>query len=325
MFSFASPKPAERSAPGGGSTAAPWPRGKPAVIKAASGTDLLARGQFVASVSRIVDSDVADLFDLFSEIAVLRYEDAANTGQLLLCRRNEHQLLLRVSFEAPFSLRDVRGIRKMLQVSDPQLCLVCDGRHAYGFTTVDAKTPQTLIVQFHPHGMWELKDGESVIVQMCASGGSLLSGHLDEQRFTDAVRSVFGELSDGQCRQLWTLISMAARQPRGTNVLISEHAGAEAKRLGRQCTRVEPALLTPMLMERVTSIDGTVVIDTQGVCYAIGAILDGPAAERGDRTRGGRYNSAVMYVDSSPFPSVIVVVSQNSMVDLVCSLRPGGG
>jgi hypothetical protein len=275
-------------------------------------------------VSKIVDPvPAAGLFDLFSEIAVLRYEDALNTGQLLLCRENVSQRLLTIAFEAPFSLLDARGIRKMLQVSDPHLCLVCDGRQARGFTAAGPGSPGTLIVQFHPDGMWELKDGDSVLVQIRATGGALLSGALDQERFTAAIRSVFGDLPDAQFERLWTLISSAARQPRGTNVLISEHAGAEAARLGRQCTRVIPAPLTPMLMERVTSIDGTVIMDTHGVCHAIGAILDGPAAERGDRTRGGRYNSAVMYVDTSPFPSVIVVVSQNATVDLVCSHPPG--
>jgi DNA integrity scanning protein DisA with diadenylate cyclase activity len=130
---------------------------------------------------------------------------------------------------------------------------------------------------------------------------------------------MFGDFCEERYHRLWGLISMAARQLRGTNVLISTQAAAEAERLGSQCTRIRPTLLTPMLMERVTSIDGTVIIDTDGVCHAIGAILDGPAARRGDRTRGGRYNSAVMYLDSTPFRSIIVVVSQNGMVDLVCS------
>ena len=293
-------------------------------MKAASWTDSVARKEFVAAASKIVDSEVAaELFDLFNQIAVLPYEEAANSGLLLLCRPNSHQRILTVGFEAPFSLRDVRGVRKMLQVSDTRLCLVCDGREAYGFTSAAGQSPEALTVQFHPHGMWELKEGESVVLQISASGGAVPTG-LDEQRFGAAIRSVFGELPEGQYQRLWGLISMAAGQTRGTNVLISEHAAAEAVRLGRQCTRVKPALLTPTLMERVTSIDGTVVIDTHGVCHAIGAILDGSVAERGDRTRGGRYNSAVMYVDASPFPSVIVVVSQNSMVDLVCSLRPHG-
>jgi hypothetical protein len=280
----------------------------------------LARRSFLESVSKIIDPETtAELFDLFSQIAVLRYEEAANTGVLLLCRPRAHERLLTLGFESAFSLRDVRGVRKMLQVSDQQLWLVCDGREVHGFTAASAGHPETRLVQFHPHGMWELKEGGSVIVQVCASGNTALSGRLDEDRFMLAARQVFSGLCDEQYHRLWSLLSMAARQLRGTNVLISTQAAAEAERLGRQCTRIKPTLLTPTLMERVTSIDGTVIIDPHGVCHAIGAILDGPAAQRGDRARGGRYNSAVMYLDSTPSRSIIVVVSQNGMVDLVCS------
>jgi hypothetical protein len=74
-----------------------------------------------------------------------------------------------------------------------------------------------------------------------------------------------------------------------------------------------------MLLERCTSIDGTVIIDTKGICYAIGAILDGDVSNHGDRTRGGRYNSALMYVDTVAVPSVIVVVSRDGTVDIVSS------
>jgi hypothetical protein len=290
------------------------------VIKAASAIDLIAREHFVKSVARIIDADTAvELFDLLSKIALLPYEEAANSGLLLLCPADCPQELLTLSFEVPFSLQDLRGVRKMLQVSNPQLCLVCDGQKVHGFKAVGDAAPDTLTVQFHPHATWELKEGERTILQINAVGDPPLLDGLDEERFTSIIRTFFGELPVQECQTLWSLVSTAARQLRGTNVLISPMAAAEAERLGNQCTRIKPTLLTPSVMERVTSIDGTVIIDTHGVCHAIGAILDGPAAERGDRTRGGRYNSAVMYVDGSTFPCVIVVVSQNGMIDLVCS------
>ena len=258
------------------------------------GSDSAAREEFVRTVSSLIDAEIAsELFTVFSEIALLRYEEVANSGLLLLCRPNASRDSLALAFETPFSLRDVRGVRKMLQVSDQHLCLLCDGHEAYGFTTVDAAGPETLTVQFYPHGMWELRAGGEVVLQICPSGATVLAG-IDEECFGAALRSVFSDLCERQRRTLWDLISAAARQLRGTNVLISSHAAAEAERLGNQCTRVKPALLTPMLMERVSSIDGTVIIDTGGVCHAIGAILDGPVAGRGDRARGGRYNSAVM-------------------------------
>jgi hypothetical protein len=295
------------------------------VIKATSRLDPAARQAFVACVSKLVRADLAsELFDLFSEIALLPYEEAGNTGLLLLAPPNSHPPLLTLGFEAPFSLRNLRGVRKMLQVSNHRLSLLCDGCEVPGFAALRAGEPGALTVQFYPHGMWELREGESVVVQICAGGDAARAGGLERDAFIRAAQAVFKGLSEQETGRLWDLISIAARQLRGTNVLICAEAAAEAARLGTQCTRIKPAVLNPMLMERVTSIDGTVIIDTQGVCHAIGAILDGPAAERGDRTRGGRYNSAVMYVDSSSFPCMIVVVSQDGTVDLVSSPRIDG-
>lgn len=279
---------------------------------------LTPRQRFLESITTIISGHAAgELFDLLNAIAVLRYEASANSGLLLLCRPQSRRDLLSLHFESPFSLKDVRGVRKMLQVSDPHLCLLSDGREVHGFTTVAADHPDTRIVQFHPHGMWELKHAGSVIVQIDTGESAAASGRLDREYFTATARGVFGGSSTAEYDTLWSLISMAARQTRGTNLLISAYAAAEADRLATQCTRIKPLMLTPALIERITSIDGTVILDPTGVCYAMGAILDGPATERGDRTRGGRYNSAVMYVDNSSFPSLIVVVSQDGAIDLV--------
>jgi hypothetical protein len=59
------------------------------------------------------------------------------------------------------------------------------------------------------------------------------------------------------------------------------------------------------------------MLDPQGYCYSIGVILDGTASGRGNSTRGARYNSAIRYVESSPYPTLVVVVSEDGMVDVM--------
>jgi hypothetical protein len=172
--------------------------------------------------------------------------------------------------------------------------------------------------------MWELRRRGSVLAQVYGSENFFLPGVFDRDIFTRTIHLVFDDISAADSRHLWQLISTAALQLRGTNVLITKDAATEAERLASQCTRIEPLQLSPMLMERLTAIDGTVIMDTRGVCHAIGAILDGSVTQRGDRTRGGRYNSAFMYVDSSPYPSLIVVVSQSGIIDLVFNQRASG-
>jgi DNA integrity scanning protein DisA with diadenylate cyclase activity len=72
-------------------------------------------------------------------------------------------------------------------------------------------------------------------------------------------------------------------------------------------------------MDNLTAIDGSVLLDTQGVCHAIGVILDGIAKEQqGDPSRGARFNSAVRYVGSRAARScVVVVISEDGRVDVI--------
>jgi len=276
------------------------------------------RQSFVQSIASAIDGETAAaVFDTLNRIATLRYEEATNSGFLVLCPARCCRELLSLRFEEPFPFTDLLGVRKMLEISDRRLCLLSDGRHVHGFTTNGQYHPESLLVQFQPHGVWQLLRDGCLIAQIDGSENCPAASRFDESAFTETILSVFGPVSETECDRLWHLVATASRQLRGTNVLISREAAAESVRLGSQCTRIEPLPLDPALMERLTAIDGTVIIDTRGVCHAIGAILDGPVSERGDRTRGGRYNSALMYVDNSPFACLIVVVSQTGTVDLV--------
>ena len=46
----------------------------------------------------------------------------------------------------------------------------------------------------------------------------------------------------------------------------------------------------------ITAIDGALMANLDGMCCAIGAILDGDAVVRGDPGRGSRYNSLANYI-----------------------------
>jgi hypothetical protein len=279
-----------------------------------TGADRVTRQQFIQIASPIVGELLAtDLLDLFNQIALLHYEEAESSGFLVLGRPESHSLVTPViQFTTPIDIGDIRAVRKMLQISEQRLRLLCAGRMVYGFATgVDQQG--TLTIQFQKHGMWEVRQAGSVVLQV----NELAFSTITQDCLMEVFERVFGPMPSIQSEHLWDLVEAAKRQVRGTNVLITTEAAAEADRLGSQCIRLIPVPLTPALMERLTSIDGTVIMDTRGICHGIGAILDGAVSPRGDRTRGGRYNSALMYIDSSVSPSVIIVVSQNGTVDLV--------
>ena len=75
------------------------------------------------------------------------------------------------------------------------------------------------------------------------------------------------------------------------------------------------------IIEKITSIDGALIIDYDCVCYAIGAILDGNACEHtGSAERGARYNSACTYLANKTDPNnvfIAVVVSEDGTIDIL--------
>ena len=77
----------------------------------------------------------------------------------------------------------------------------------------------------------------------------------------------------------------------------------------------------------LTSIDGALLMDPSGVCYAAGVILDGEAIKgKGTSSRGARYNSAVRYIygvwhGDSGVECLAVVVSKDGGANLVRELR----
>jgi len=72
----------------------------------------------------------------------------------------------------------------------------------------------------------------------------------------------------------------------------------------------------------LTPIDGAILLNPEGECYAFGVVLDGLATEIGDPSRGARYNSAIRYMKSSKHACLAVVVSEDSGVDFFPNLKP---
>jgi hypothetical protein len=276
------------------------------------------RDRFIHLMSPALDAISAEaLFDAINIIAVLPYEEAENSGTLALYRPGASMPRLTARFEAPFALRNARCARKYLHISNGELWLVSDCVSAVGFATPDDARDCTFTVRFHPEGMWELRERDALALTMAARIDGRPSRTLDEEQMRRALRATFPGISGDGAMRLCAVAAAAARQTAGTNLLISADARDEARRLSTQCTLIQPAFFGSDLIERFTSIDGTVIVDTNGACHAIGAILDGAVSPRGERGRGGRYNSAVMYLDTTLIPSVIVVVSNDGTVDIL--------
>jgi hypothetical protein len=64
------------------------------------------------------------------------------------------------------------------------------------------------------------------------------------------------------------------------------------------------------------------LVGPDGVCHAIGVILDGQVNDKGTAERGARFNRTVRYVLGNTSACLGLVVSDDGMVDVVPAYRP---
>lgn len=137
------------------------------------------------------------------------------------------------------------------------------------------------------------------------------------QKDIELLTETFGK---SNLDKLKKIIDSATIQQHGTMIVFTENAKEEAKRLNASGILIEPTILSEELVKAATSIDGALICDEKGTCYAIGIILDGKAINVADSSRGARYNSALRYVEkqkSRNKNTFIVVVSEDKYVDCI--------
>jgi hypothetical protein len=146
-----------------------------------------------------------------------------------------------------------------------------------------------------------------------------------ESKLRQDLPRIFNGIPNDATELLVSLVRQAERERHGTLMVISAEAAAESARLSNQATPIEPCVLTPELLGHLTGIDGAVLVDTNGLCHALGVILDGQATENGEPGRGARFNSAIRYVQSAidrDISTMAIVVSEDGGVDVIPNPRP---
>lgn len=260
------------------------------------------------------------LFDEVNEIASLRYEGRDPSGRMILGPLDHSLVKIVIRLEEPVPLGEPAWARKILEVSTTDLCVLSDSVQINAFGSIAGEYDgggDFFVIDFTGYQRWELRHAGTTLMRVAYGIPALPEDPLDQDAFRTVLRTELGELEEDAVARIWAVVRAALDQRYGALVVVTD-AAHEAARLSSQGTPIEPVLLSDETIERVTSIDGAVLIDTSGRCHAIGVILDGRVREGiGSPARGARYNSAVRYVDSAGEPAVAVVVSEDGTIDVV--------
>jgi len=298
------------------------------------GTDeiLRAAGQrLMVGVAQRADTrdhqqgDEASLFDACNSIAATQYEQADGKGRLILARRDHPSLTDVVVFENPMPVRNGRGARKLLELASGSLALHHNARDIWGLARLEgyAVDAEDLFeIRIIDHHRWELVHADMNLMHVRNGIPSLPRPTLDAARLRIDLVRIFRGIAPRVVEHIVALAQTAARERHGTMLVISAQAAQEALRLKNQSFRLTPCPITPQLLAQLTPIDGAVLLDVDGICHAIGVILDGLATTAGTSSRGARFNSALRYVTTRPEPCMAIVFSVDGGVDILPNLRP---
>lgn len=268
------------------------------------------------------------LYDACNTIASLKYEGEEGLGALVIGSQNHPNIKLTLQLKEPIQIKDFRKVRKFLELSNEKSLIISDSALIYGLGKIRGKynprDESLFTIRFISHFKWELQhDNQSMMIveyrQPC-----LPKELIDKDKFYSDLRRVFHNIENTQLDDLWDITIEATKQRHGTMLVITDKAKDEADRLGKQCFTIKPLKLDQSIIRQITSIDGSILIDRDAVCYAVGVILDGKATDKGDSSRGARYNSAIRYYEEygKGDSTALVIISEDGMINLIPDLMP---
>jgi len=201
------------------------------------------------------------LFYIINTISSLRYEGAEGVGCLLLARRGHPNIEEVFALTCPVDLTDYRAVRKLLEMTTPSIHLLADADKVYALGRqvgqYEAEREDLFAFHFLTYYTWELSHAGHTLARCRYGLPGLARPRLNRLAFKREYKRTFGVPKAEQFERLWQVVLEASHQAKGTLLVISTEALAEADRLKLQCTLIEPVILTPTITQLVTAIDGT--------------------------------------------------------------------
>lgn len=294
----------------------------------AAGNRLLSGAAYKADASLDLAGYWQLLFDTCNRVSSLKYEQKVSNGRIVIARKKHPALETLIDFKDPSDVLDIRSLRKLLELSSSDAALHMNANKVFGLVKVNdyqSKTEDLYEINICAHHFWEFAHAGHTLMQVRAGLPSLSKPTFDSTRLQNDIKRVFPGVTTENIKLIISLVGEAEKEKRGTMLVISDQAANEAQRLQNQSTILKPCKLTADLLRHLTPIDGAVLIGVDGICYAIGVILDGIATDKGDSSRGARFNSAIRYVEThkeNKQKSMAIVISEDGGIDIIPNLRP---
>ncbi|MGG9970762.1 diadenylate cyclase [Ferruginibacter sp. SUN002] len=289
----------------------------------------LAAKNFLYTIGLVGRSDALFKFQPACDaVSLTSYERSENEGYMIIAQQEHEDIEMILEIDSPFLITEYRKLRKELQLTGNGLAVITDGHKIYGLgkqkNTYNPAKEDIFHVFFRGKYCYDIVHNESTILRMRYGSPDHTNEQLNKESFALDARRIFPGITSDQINNVYNLSMILAKQDRGSMLVCIDDAANEANRLHNQCIGIKPVKLDAALLINLSSIDGAVIVDRNGIAYAKGAILDGVVGFEGDASRGSRYNSAITYYEHRGWekPTMIIVISEDGMVDVIPTLMP---
>lgn len=261
-------------------------------------------------------------------ISSLPYESQDNYGRMIICKKDHENIKYDITFINPVAISEHRKIRKILEMTSENLYLISDAGVVYGLGHIIGEynpiAEDLFVIHFTGHYMWELLHDNKHVINVKYTNPFLPTVEFKRDNFSSDMKRIFNNIEEDEIVKLYTLVYSLLQCNHGAILVICSDAKEEAERLKNQSLQLKPFAIDENTVKKFSNIDGAILIDENGICYSIGAILDGIATDKGDSSRGSRYNSSIRYYEQrKKYTSIaVIIVSEDGMVDFIPYLRP---
>lgn len=278
---------------------------------------------FLSRVATKVDGvkPASSFFENCNRISSLKYEGSEAVGRIIVTSVDNPSVDQAIVFKHLAPIHDLRRVRKYLEMAKGDLALLATPNHIFGLgyyssSREDKNAGKLFQITFEKSHRWTVWQNQRILLAVVDGEPTYPKPPLRREDVIFYLARTFKANSPASNQKLADLIDSACRANHGAMIVISSSAKSEAKRLQAQCTEIKPVPLGENIVSYLSNIDGGLLIDPSGTCYAIGVILDGLATGKGDPARGARYNSAIRYAESRS-DCLIAVISEDGMVNIV--------
>lgn len=285
-----------------------------------------------------------DIFLVLTILSNQTYEGIKSESYLVFTDKDIKDFEILFTNSTLLSVRNIRIIKKMVQISSKRsLCLVVFENNIVGLTSFQSINSRNVLISLNSD-FWEISvyspdlsidkdfftqiEGKNFLPLVRFRNGlpEVPKVKIDLDTVKKSIKGTFPGISSTSMKKILKIFLEIPRINHGLIIVITtkELALSETKRLLYRSFQVNPFSLFDDklnlkfdLLNSITSIDGAIIVDTDGMCYGIGVILDGDVSLAETPSRGARYNSCVRYIETRNNRSIAIVASDDSMIDVI--------